>query len=214
MPASILCERAIGWHVGLAGLVAALAVVVFAGAVRAESSRLQQQVEEPICAQPGDCDMTSPVIKSAKSNDGWPRMFGKYDATFTEILRVTFGGRVYQLGVDSELTAQNGWWQLDLSGLSAPLPPGEYDIEVEQVGYDGQIVVVRSSLQVTNEVDPGENGDNSGDGGESSGGRPTPNVPNTGIAQVSKQVGTFASGILALAAIALTWRQLRRRKTS
>lgn len=146
----------------------------FAGA---QQSQLEQQIYEPGCPSSEQC-MLPPTIETINKNGGRPIFSGRYDATLTQSLRVTFGGRVYALGNDPELTVENGEWLLDLGHLSPPLETGDYTFIVETVDLNDEvqqvtIVVIFRSTDIDKPDDTKGNTDPSN--------RPVPNVPNTGL---------------------------------
>lgn len=119
--------------------------VVSSGAA-AQQSELQQQILAPDCSSPDSCEMKAPTIKTVNKNGGRPILTGTYDAAFTKTLQVTFGGRRYTLGIDSELTVKSGTWQLSLRALPTPLKSGEYIFAIEATGYNNSIQKVQTTL--------------------------------------------------------------------
>lgn len=143
--------------------------VLSASRVSAQQSELKQQILQPDCTAPKSCEMKTPTINSINKNGGRPVITGTYDAAFTKNLRVIFGGRIYTLGLDSELTVQDGGaWRLDLSVLSPPLSVGNYELIVETVGYDGEVRRMQTIVMLTSadiSKIPSSPGDTDGDNG-------------------------------------------------
>lgn len=142
-----------GWVPGsvyrLSLAAALVAALVVASPTSAQVSTLEQIVHEPDCTIPSDCDMTPPVISQAVKHGNKPIITGTYDAAFSKVLRVSFGGVLYTLGVDPELAVENGVWVLSLASLSSPLPAGMYELIVETEGYDGRISRVETVVVLT-----------------------------------------------------------------
>lgn len=201
----------------IAGVAAGVAMLVAATLLgtpsSARQSHLEQQVGAPVCPQPEGCDMDPPIIDKVKENEGRPIIKGHYDAVYTKILRVIFGGRVYTLGVDGQLTVQNGQWRLDLSGISPPLTDGDYELIVETVGYDDEIRRVTTIVTIANAgpVDPEEPGENT-QPGTGDGGRPVPLAPNTGVGirSVVDWPALLSLVLIACTIVLMAWRRLQR----
>lgn len=165
--------------IGMAAAAIIAALVVLPRHVNAQQSQLRQQIQSPDCTQPDECEMTPPTIETVSKNGGRPLFSGSYGAVFAQTLRVIFGGRVYELGVDAELTAQNDEWLLNLSNLSPPLAPGNYELIVETIDADGE--VTRTTLTVVftaADIDPGED-EEPVDPDDPT--RPVPTAPDTGF---------------------------------
>lgn len=146
--------------------------------------------------------MQPPTIDSIDKNGGTPIISGTFDPAFTKIIQVTFGGRTYVQGIDSEIVVTNSRWKLDLSKLWPPLEAGSYEIIVEAVGYDGTTLEARHSVSFSEtDIKPGD-----GAGPADATNRPRP----------SHSLGpTFFMSILCLVLmlfiLLLLWRRRRRR---
>lgn len=120
----------------------------------AQQSELYQEIKEPDCRAPGDCEMLPPTIDDIRLNNNRPVFKGTYDALYSEKLRVVFGGVTYVLGVNSQLKTANGQWILDLSGLTNPLARGAYELIVETEGYDGKKLRAETIVTITSQQAP------------------------------------------------------------
>lgn len=95
--------------------------------------------------------MQPPAITDFDPNGNRPIVRGRYDAVFSKYLRVIFGGRLYVLDVDPQLTTEGNDWRLDLSGLSDPLVAGAYELVVEAESYDEEIKQAEMIAVLTDE---------------------------------------------------------------
>jgi len=111
--------------------------------VSAQQSQLTQLITEPDCARPDGCEMRPPTIGIILKNGGRPIIAGTYDAAYTESLRIIFGGTTYIIGSGGFLATNNDEWRLSLEGLPVPLSPGEFELTVEAIGYNGTILRAR-----------------------------------------------------------------------
>ena len=73
----------------------------------------------------------APTVDPITTNDTTPIITGTYDDSDADGgLTVTVDGVTYTLGEDAELTAKDGVWTLDLSGLTTPLAEKAHDVVV------------------------------------------------------------------------------------
>ncbi len=79
-----------------------------------------------------------PGVASISENDGRPIVNGTFDALNSQQLRVSLNSVWYELGVNPELTSSGNAWTLNLSGLSTPLAPGEYDVMAQSTALNGE----------------------------------------------------------------------------
>ena len=79
-----------------------------------------------------------PGVRSISQNAGRPIINGTYDALNSQRLSVSVNGLTYVLGEDSELTSSGNSWTLNLSALSTPLAPGDYDVSAQSIALNGE----------------------------------------------------------------------------
>ena len=109
-----------------------------------------------------ECDVFAP--KSVIKDNGYPVIYGVYDAVHTVIdpvtgahqLAIEFAGRVFVLGVDPELTVNGNAWVLDLSNWPKT-HPGDTTLVLEYgKTYFGEIAsstqAYGSALQINHAV--------------------------------------------------------------
>ena len=112
-----------------------------------------------------ECDVFAPKYDhSVIKDNGYPVIYGVYDAVHTVIdpvtgvhkLAIKFAGRVFTLGVDSELNVSGNAWVLDLSNWPKT-HPGDTTLVLEYgKTYFGEIVsstqAYGSTLQINHAV--------------------------------------------------------------
>ena len=112
-----------------------------------------------------ECDVFAPKYDhSVIKDNGYPVIYGVYDAVHTVIdpvtgahkLAIEFAGRVFVLGVDSELTVNGNAWVLDLSNWPNT-HPGDTTLVIERgKTYLGEIAsstqAYGSALQINHAV--------------------------------------------------------------
>jgi len=101
--------------------------------------------------------MRVPKISGINMNGNKPIITGAYDTILSKYFRVIFGERVYTLGIDEELAAENDIWELDLSSLAQPLDDGAYELVVEAEGYDSVVrraekIIIITPINVSEET--------------------------------------------------------------
>lgn len=128
-------------------LIAASCCLVVNSTAHAQQSQLRQQIKEPSCTETNTCKMKPPTIGAIDKNNGKPLINGTYDNVIARHLRVTFNGKTYVLGVDSELTADGNVWTLDLREIAKPLASGNYQLSVE--AEDGNGKTLRDVATIT-----------------------------------------------------------------
>lgn len=117
-----------------------LLLFVASSNVYANEYQLRQEILPVPCESTPDapvCPMSPPTVGAVSSNNGRPFLTGLYDANKSVRLLVEVAGKVYELGIDSELTSLNGAWTLDLTELITPLVSGGYEILVTSIDSNG-----------------------------------------------------------------------------
>lgn len=87
-----------------------------------------------------DCPPQTPTITSALSNQGQPTIIGLYDRAYGGSLSIILNGVTYSLGSSGQLSVAGNVWTLNLSHMSPPLLPGQYDVKVAHV-LSGSVVL-------------------------------------------------------------------------
>ena len=169
----------------LIGILVSIAIVVFGLSItaHAQNSQLRQSILPLDCTltevnngvgviADSNCPPQAPIVDNIQSNDGRPIISGRYDAANSLSFRVRFNNIWYVLGVDPELTAVGNVWRLNLSNLVVALEPGEYEIYMEMVSLEGNILAGDGDLTIRPDnpiPDPGAGSTNP----------TTPGAPNT-----------------------------------
>ncbi len=138
------------------GTIMVAMFVVFSDSIYANDYQLYQEILPVPCESTPDaplCPMKPPTVGAVSVNKGRPFLTGLYDADKSVRLLVEVADRVYELGVDFELTSIDGVWTLDLTELVTPLVTGNYEIWVTTIDSygsesrgQGQLIVEQSTL--------------------------------------------------------------------
>lgn len=105
------------------------------------------EVEKSFTVQRPDADL--PTVNAATWIGGNPVITGTYDAENSQSLRIRLNGMWYTLGVDSELTATDNTWRLDLTSLDPPLEADTYNIVVQVTTRDGSVLSDTTASELT-----------------------------------------------------------------
>ena len=167
------------WSLLLVVFLLGMSLVVLSARSEAQQSDLTQQIHESPCEEDADCEMTAPSIDTISKNGGRPVFSGSYDSIHSQGLRITFGSRVYLLNVDDEITTQASQWLFDLSYLSPPLLPGDYQLLVETIDSEGRVAQISMIISFAESDIDLEDDEEEADPADTS--RPVPGVPNTGL---------------------------------
>lgn len=95
-----------------------------------------------------DCPAQPPQIENITIVNDKPILYGKYDAAYSQSLRIRFNTFWYVLGVDPELRVSGNDWTLDLTTQPLELTPGIYTLTVEMTATNGQVLTTEVSFNI------------------------------------------------------------------